>query len=305
MADNIQIKDASNVIKTVRTNDISGSDLHVPVHRLDGLNVVGPAAQSLVNTDLLTGTVNGWYDAGAFFAGSIQIVATAGITAGAVIFEQTNDNSSTTGIPLAAQEVSTVSTNPIVTATTIAASTRRAWQVPVVMKYIRARISTAFAGGTVQAHATFSQQPYAYPATNVQQASAANLLATVSQATAASLQTTATPATPTTLFLNSLASTNATSVKASAGTLFGLTASNTAASARFIKLFNLAVAPTVGTSVPVLTVTVPAGGTFSVDLGTLGLRFGTGIALAITAAAGDADATAVAANDVKVAMAYV
>lgn len=176
MADNIQVRDASGVVNTFRTNDI-GTNLHVPVHRLDGLNVTGSAA-SAVNTDLLSGTVNGWYDASVFFSGTVQIVASAGITAGAIIFEQTNDNTSTTGIALAAQEVSVVNSNPIVAAVTIAASTRRAWQIPITMKYIRVRISTAFAGGTVQAYATFSQQPYAYPALNVQQATAASLLTT-------------------------------------------------------------------------------------------------------------------------------
>ncbi len=176
MADNIQVRDASGVVNTFRTNDI-GTNLHVPVHRLDGLNVTGSAA-SAVNTDLLSGVVNGWYDASVFFSGTVQIVASAGITAGAIIFEQTNDNTSTTGIALAAQEVSVVNSNPIVAAVTIAASTRRAWQIPITMKYIRVRISTAFAGGTVQAYATFSQQPYAYPALNVQQATAASLLTT-------------------------------------------------------------------------------------------------------------------------------
>lgn len=174
MSDNIQVRDALGVVNTFRTNDL-GSNLHVPVHRLDGLNVTGPASQSAVNTDLLTGTVNGWYDASVFFSGTVQIVASAGITAGAIIFEQTNDNSSTTGIALAAQEVSVVNSNPIVAAVTIAASTRRAWQIPITMKYIRVRISTAFTGGTVQAYATFSQQPYAYPALNVQQATSGSL----------------------------------------------------------------------------------------------------------------------------------
>lgn len=292
MADNMTVKDAGGVTRTVRTNDIA-TDLHVPVHRLDGLNVTGPAAQSVLNTDLLSGTVNGWYDASVFFSGTIQIVASAGITAGAIIFEQTNDNSSTTGIALAAQEVSLVNANPIVAAVTIAASTRRAWQIPITMKYIRARISTAFAGGTVQAFATFSQQPYAYPALNVQQATAASLLATT------------TPTTPTAHTLNSAATTNATSVKTSAGTLYGLTVTNTAASTRFLKIFNKASAPTVGTDVPILTIPIPANGIVTPTFGGLGLRLGTGIAYAITGAAADTDATAIGASEVKVAMSYV
>lgn len=173
MTDNIQVRDAVGTSKTMRTSDVSG--VHVPHHRIaDGVNLTGAAA-SAVNTDLLTGTVNGWYDAGIFFSGSIQIIASAGITAGQIIFEQTNDNTSTTGIALPAFEASVLNANPIVAATSIAASTRRMWLVPITAKYIRVRISTAFAGGTVQAIANFSQQTFANPVMNVQQATAGSL----------------------------------------------------------------------------------------------------------------------------------
>lgn len=173
MADNILVRDGTGANKTFRTTDSSG--VHTPHHRIaDGVNING-ASYSAVNTDLLTGTVNGWYDAGLFFSASIQIITSAGITAGAIIFEQTNDNTSSTGIPLPAFEASVLNSNPIVAATTIAASTRRMWLVPVTARYIRVRISTAFAGGTVQALANLSQQTFANPVMNVQQATAASL----------------------------------------------------------------------------------------------------------------------------------
>ena len=172
MADNIQVRDAVGTSKNMRTSDVSG--VHVPQHRIaDGTNATGAAA-SVANTDLLTGTVNGWYDAGIFFSGSIQIIGSAGITAGSVIFEQTNDSSSTTGIALPAFEASVLNANPLVAATNIAANTRRMWLIPITAKYIRVRIVTAFVGGTVQAIANFSQQPFANPVLNVQQATAAN-----------------------------------------------------------------------------------------------------------------------------------
>jgi hypothetical protein len=60
----------------------------------------------------------------------------------------------------------------------------------------------------------------------------------------------------------------------------------------------------VGTSVPVFTVLVPAGGTIVIGGGANGIRFGTGISLAITGAAGDLDTTAIAAGDVKVATSF-
>ena len=115
---------------------------------------------------------------------------------------------------------------------------------------------------------------------------------------------TAVPVTPTTTFTNSLATTNALLIKSTAGTLWSAVVSNTSAAARFLKFFNLAVAPTVGTSVPVFTVPIPPGGTVLVNGGSNGIRFGTGISLAITGAAGDLDTTAIGAGDVKVATTF-
>ena len=112
------------------------------------------------------------------------------------------------------------------------------------------------------------------------------------------------PVTPTTTFTNSAASTNATLIKSTAGTLWSAVVSNVAASARYLKFFNLTTAPSVGTSVPVFTVLVPAGGTVVVEGGANGIRFGAGISLAITGAAGDLDTTAIAAGDVKVATSF-
>jgi hypothetical protein len=114
-----------------------------------------------------------------------------------------------------------------------------------------------------------------------------------------------TPVTPTPSNINSAASTNATSVKNAAGTLFGISCSNSGAAAAFVKLYNKASAPTVGTDTPVLTIPIPASGIVSVNLGTLGHRFTTGIALAITNLVADSDATTVAANQVKVMVDYV
>lgn len=112
------------------------------------------------------------------------------------------------------------------------------------------------------------------------------------------------PVTPTTTFTNSAATTNAAAIKASAGTVWSVIASNTNAAARYLKLYNLAVAPTVGTSVPVLTVVIPPGAVVSIGGGSNGIRFATGIAIAITAAAADSDTTAVAASEIKVATSF-
>lgn len=112
------------------------------------------------------------------------------------------------------------------------------------------------------------------------------------------------PVTPTQTFTNSAATTNATLTKNTAGTVWSVLATNNNAAVRFLKLYNLTVAPTVGTSVPVLTLAIPAGGFIKIDGGSNGLRFGTGISWALTTLGTDADATAVAAAEHKVAIAY-
>jgi hypothetical protein len=61
----------------------------------------------------------------------------------------------------------------------------------------------------------------------------------------------------------------------------------------------------VGTDVPVQTYAIPANGApLLVSGSATGNRFSTGIALAITAAITDADTTAVAASEIKVAISY-
>lgn len=109
----------------------------------------------------------------------------------------------------------------------------------------------------------------------------------------------------TTFTLVSAATTNATSVKASAGTLLMLSATNNSATVAFLKLYNKASAPTVGTDTPVLTFMLPANGGTNVAIPATGLNFSTGIAYALTALATTADTTAVALSQVQVNGAYI
>jgi hypothetical protein len=98
--------------------------------------------------------------------------------------------------------------------------------------------------------------------------------------------------------INSLATTNATVVKASTGDLYEISLTNTSAAAKFFKLYNKASAPTVGTDVPILIITIPANSEKSLEFGDQGKRFTLGIAYAITNLQPVADTTAVAAGDV-------
>lgn len=102
--------------------------------------------------------------------------------------------------------------------------------------------------------------------------------------------------------LISAATTNATSVKASAGQVYGWFISNTNASPRYMKLYNKASAPTVGTDVPVMVILIPGNtaGAGAVVEFSMGIPFATGIALALTTGVADADTGAVAANEIVI-----
>lgn len=101
---------------------------------------------------------------------------------------------------------------------------------------------------------------------------------------------------PTTSNVTSTASTNATSTKNTAGTVYGIDLFNNTASTVYLKLYNKASAPTVGTDTPFITIPVAAGAFLTINFGRLGRRMGTGIAWAMTGAAADSDTTAVAAG---------
>lgn len=105
----------------------------------------------------------------------------------------------------------------------------------------------------------------------------------------------------------SAASTNGTSVKASAGVVYGIIAFNLNAAVRYLKIYNKASAPTVGTDTPVMTVPIPAattGAGFSFNV-PCGFDLSTGLAFALTTAAATADTGAVAASEIFVQFVYV
>lgn len=109
---------------------------------------------------------------------------------------------------------------------------------------------------------------------------------------------------PTPYKLNSAASTNATSVSTTANTLlYGYYISNTNSSVRYVKFYNKASAPTVGTDTPVLVLAIPGTGAANVSF-PAGINFTTGLAFATTTGAADSDTAAVAANEVIVNLVY-
>lgn len=106
--------------------------------------------------------------------------------------------------------------------------------------------------------------------------------------------------------LISAASTNATVVKASAGQIGYISVSSVNAAARYLKLYNKATSPTVGTDVPVHTFIIPgstagAGNQLTIPLG---IEFTTGISFALTTEITDAGSTGVAASEITVNIGY-
>lgn len=204
-----------------------------------------------------------------------------------------NSTNGTDGNWFAVQAIRSNANTIETTTGVLGAAPAYAWELSVnAMKWFRIR-ATAWTSGTQ----TWTMIPGTYATEPIPGAQ-------ISGTQPVSGTVTATPVTPTTLFTNSAATTNATLVKSTAGTLWSIAVSNTNAAARFLKLFNLTTAPTVGTSVPVFTVAIPSGGTVLVNGGSNGIRFSTGISLAITGAAGDLDTTVIGAGDVKVATTY-
>lgn len=101
----------------------------------------------------------------------------------------------------------------------------------------------------------------------------------------------------------SLNTTNGALIKGFPALVQGITIHNTGTIA-FVKLYNKATAPTVGTDTPLMTIPVAATTGSVVISFPAGVTFGTGLGIAITGAIGDSDTTAVAANQVTVNLQY-
>ena len=104
--------------------------------------------------------------------------------------------------------------------------------------------------------------------------------------------------------LISAATTNATNVKNSQGAIGSLFLTNTSASFKYFKLCNNSIAPTPGTTTPVLNIAIPPSTSINFETAFAGLRMSTGISYMITGGQALLDATAVAAGDVVVCLTY-
>lgn len=114
------------------------------------------------------------------------------------------------------------------------------------------------------------------------------------------------PATASNTKMISAATTNATCITSGATKLYFVYAHNTNANVRYLKFYDMASTPTVGTHTPRLVFPIPgstAGNGFMFN-NEIGIKFSTGLALALTASVADSDTTAVEANAVVVNIGY-
>lgn len=183
------------------------------------------------------------------------------------------------------------------------------WNTPVLARYCRVRLTTATTAGTTTITAALFQQLIGHVNQSINSISNTVTTSTGLNASTAlvgdvglQVRANATGAMTVAKIL-AAATTNATSAKASAGRVFGWQLTNTTAAAKYVRLYNLATAPTVGTSTPVYNIVLPANATVNASF-PMGIAHSTGIAYAITNAIADLDATAVAANDVLGAIYY-
>lgn len=104
----------------------------------------------------------------------------------------------------------------------------------------------------------------------------------------------------------SAASTNATSLKASPGVVKSIQVFNNAADERFLKFYDKASAPTVGTDTPIKVILVPgnAAGAGAVVSLPESILFTLGIAFALTTGMAHSDTGAVGANELVVNIDY-
>jgi len=92
-------------------------------------------------------------------------------------------------------------------------------------------------------------------------------------------------------------STNSTLVKAGISYVHRITVYNANAAARYLKLYNKATAPTIGTDVPIWTEYLPPTSKTILTFDDGGLYFSLGIGFGTTTGVADNDTAAVSAND--------
>jgi len=243
----------------------------------------GPQAGVIPINTILVGPIN----VSQFRTMSVQVASLG--TSGAIAAEISNDNATWTQIGSQG-----VTNNPVyfTTITTAGSYYCQTWGA----NYFRLRLSTATTAGTTTLFVQGVKEVYPQNLQSVSGTVTANI---------GSIAASSSTGFNSFFTLISAASTNATSIKASSGTIGSLWVQVGIGRTCYVKIFNKSSAPVVGTDTPVLNIPVTNGATDSLNCSFAGLRLSNGIAIAITQGQALLDNTPVSAGDAVINLAYV
>ena len=268
----VEIKDGNGGTDTVSVDPVAKA-LHVINYSSDGHEGIHaiPVILSTNNATAEGEFVLASLNAEEYAFISIQLMGTWVAT---VTFEGSNDNTTF---------YSVATTDPSANATgQTTATTKRIVKVPVLTKYIRARVS-AYTSGTVAAVA------YGHRDEN-----SSGLISTLGEVTLAAETTkvigtvnVAESAAETLLkdyYVGAVGAVNVNSrvLRAQASSLKSMVMTNLAATARYVKIYDLATTPVAGAGTPVIVIALPVAATIAFPLPSDGLAFASGIAMTMT-----------------------
>ncbi|MGV9001915.1 MAG: hypothetical protein ACOH18_03075 [Candidatus Saccharimonadaceae bacterium] len=236
----------------------------------------------------------------------VKNTGSATMSAGAFSFEGSIDSSDGTngtwfGIQAIRSNVNTIETATGTLSLTVNAGMTYSWEASVnAYTYMRIRCTTST---TNLSTAFWTIQRGAYATEPIPGIQSHAVTGTVTTSLTSTTVNPIVPATP--YFVNSLATTNGILILTGTSGLQAFYATNEGATVAYVKLYNKAAAPTVGTDIPEMTIPIPAAvsgvpGVYVLPIGFNGFRFALGLGIAITGAAVYTDTTAVSAGQVKV-----
>lgn len=250
------------------------------------------ATQPAIGTPVAGGTVEGDVSR----ASNLMIFCTGTFSTVNCTFEGSLESSGATNW-FAIQAVRSNANTIELTTGNLSAQPAYAWELSVnALKRFRVR-ATARTSGTQSWR--FVLGTYATEPIPAAQASA-------TQAVSGTVTSTVTPPAPATpYFVNSAANTNGALILTGTSSVHSLWATNEGASPAYVKLYNKATAPTVGTDIPEMIIPVPAAaggvpGVANPNMGFIPFRFALGLGISITRNAVHTDTTAVGAGEIKV-----
>jgi hypothetical protein len=272
------------------------------------LYITGEAAQTAQHQNILLPTAGtAPIDTLGYRSWSIQIVPAGTIAGGVITFEGSNELNGTYSVINVWDIVNSAYTQPATSQVTLATGVSRIYGGPLQLRYIRARISTAVsgAGGSVAAFTVLRTTPFSMfqSSVDITKILSNTVTAGAGQVSSGSIRIAQGGQCSNHRWI-STADTNSANIKSSAGTLWSVQASNINAAIRYLKLYDKATAPTVGTDTPICVIPLPASGAPVNIVFPQGLNFTLGLGRGIVTGILDNSTAATAASEQVVSIQY-